>query len=895
VLLGRTRELEAILAACRRAETGHGSVLVVRGEPGIGKSALLAAAATHDGARRVLRATGVEAETAVPLAAVQSLLWPLRSELGELEGTQARLVRALVDLTPQEGTSTFALGAAVLSLLSLVSQREPVLALIDDAHWMDASSQEVFAFVGRRLADEHVVFLVSARTGEESPLAGEPAFTELDLGPLDPESARALVERAAGASLALDVVDRLLVICAGNPLGLVELPRLLDDAQRRGDTPLPETLGAGPGVQRAFAARVAVLDADARAALLLFAAAGEAASVLEVLGAGGAASLAKAERAGLLVGGGSWEFRHPLVRAAVYGAATPDDRRRAHGRIATVLTGTRRAWQLAEAAEAPDERVAAELEAAAEQSRTAGSVIAEAEALERAARLSERPDVRAVRLLGAGRARRRSGRVARSNELLEEALAAASEERTRALVRLERGLNLLRDGARREAYELLVSEAGRLQETDPIVAARLFAALTLVANVDVGGPSALAFAERALALVSGADGDVELEVLFSAVSARMSRPMPPDDDDRRLVGRAAALLERRDLRVGEQPHWIAYALAELERDADARELSDLALAEARATGDVWSLCYGLYARAVIELALGRLDTARAWSSEAIPLAEQIGEQWRSEQATAIDAEVTAALGVEPHKDAGALLHGRWALAAEEPVDAAVWLEEAVRALAVETPRAWFRLAPLDLAEAYAASDRPNDAAAVLANTAPGIERSGLIRPRAKLARVRALLGPESEIDAAFAAARSLLDDAPHPQEAARIELAWGERLAGAGRSADATPHLERAVTAFDAFGATGWSSRARGAVERVTGAARPMRRLRTGALTAQELRVARHAAAGARDREIAALLYLSPRTVESYLQSAYRKLEVSNRTQLAGVLASEGIAALEVP
>jgi DNA-binding CsgD family transcriptional regulator len=164
----------------------------------------------------------------------------------------------------------------------------------------------------------------------------------------------------------------------------------------------------------------------------------------------------------------------------------------------------------------------------------------------------------------------------------------------------------------------------------------------------------------------------------------------------------------------------------------------------------------------------------------------------------------------------------------------------------------------------------------------------------RLGRVRGLLAPDAKIDAAFGAARSLLEDAPHPFEEARVELAWGERLVLAGRAADAVPHLEHALTGFDALGATGWSARARRALAGATGTSVPTRAVRTDVLSAQELRVARHAAGGARDREIAALLYLSPRTVEAYLQSSYRKLGVGNRTQLAALLASEGITPLEV-
>jgi DNA-binding CsgD family transcriptional regulator len=378
----------------------------------------------------------------------------------------------------------------------------------------------------------------------------------------------------------------------------------------------------------------------------------------------------------------------------------------------------------------------------------------------------------------------------------------------------------------------------------------------------------------------------------------MSRTAPPDSEDDALVARAAQLLEQRELRTGEQPHWIAYAQAELERDEDARRLSDLALGEARAAGDVWSLCYGLYARAALELVTGRVDTARSWSAEAVPLAGQIGEPWRLEQAQAVNVEVEAARGNvaacesdEPGTEPD--LHvGRALLAVGRSDEAVPRLESAAQAYSERRPRGWYRLVPLDLAEAYVLAGRRRDAEEVLRSIAPGIDACRLVRPRAKLARLRALLASEGKTDAAFAEARALLQEVPHPLERARLELCWGERLREIGRSADALPHLELALAAFDALGASGWAERTRAVLERAGGVARPAQPLRSDDLTAQELRIARHAAAGLRNREIAALLYLSPRTVEWHLQSAYRKLDVSNRTQLAAVLASEGIRAL---
>ncbi len=905
LLLGRDRELAILVAACRAASAGRGSTTVVAGEPGIGKTALLAAVATSDLAARVLRATGVEAESAVAFATLQALLWPLRDGLDELERGQAALLQSVLELGPSVSTSTFAIGAAVLGLLS--SCDEPLVAIVDDAHWSDVASQEALGFVGRRLEHERVALLVGVRTGATS-LFDDRSFVRVDIAGLDAGAARSLLAQAS-PNLAAPVAEQLLEACAGNPLGLLELPSVLTEGQREGIEPLPAALEAGPLVQRAFAARAAVLSDAARSALLLLAASGDAQTALAAIDADERIALVDGETAGLISRRGRPRFRHPLVKSAVYGAAAGAERRAAHRRLAAVSEGARRAWHLAAAADGPDEGVAQALEAVAVQAGRSGGVAAQAQALERAAAMTS-DERRADRLLVAGQAWRRAGRIEHARELLGRALDLATDDDTRGRIQLERGLNRLRALSYREAYELLSAEASRAAKTDPALAARLYAAVTLVANVYREAPPALASAEEAVRLAGRRGDEVELEALFALVSARMSRGLPPDDEDDEAVTRAAELLDKPELRTGEQPHWIAYSLAELERDEQARTLSDLALGEARAAGDVWSLCYGLYARAAVELVGGRLDAARTWAAEALPLAEQIGERWRLEQAQFVRVEIegmrgslatredarvpSLAAGETPGApDAVVALHlGRSLLALGRFEEATALLEVAAREFSAGTPRAWYRFITLDLAEAFAATRRRADAEVLVRDAVPGIEGCRLVRPRARLARVRALLAPERAIDVAFAQALVLLEEVPHVLEHARIELCWGERLWECGRSGEAVPQLEHALARFDALGAVGWSERARRALEAATGSRRPIQPRRTDVLTAQELRVARHAAGGMRDREIAASLYLSPRTVESYLQSAYRKLGVSNRTQLAGVLAAEGISAL---
>ncbi len=670
-------------------------------------------------------------------------------------------------------------------------------------------------------------------------------------------------------------------------------------------------------MRRAFAARASELGADGGRALLLLAARGEAPlSLLNRLGVR-QETIDAMESSGLVTRNAEvLAFRHPLVRAAVFSDAMPSERREAHRALAEESQGTRRAWHLAAATTGTDESVAAALVAAAGDARLAGGFAAQAQALERAGELTPDDDVKAGRLLAAARAWRRAGRIDQCWPLLDTALTLATTVADRARVQLERGSMLIRQGEIDGPCELLLAEAARAEPTHPKLAAQMLAESALALDVKPDVSRAIALAERACAL-AGTDGDrPELEAVNALLTARTSTGLPPSSVDFGLVLRAAELVERADLRVGsEEAPWIAYCLMLHDHDEDARRLSDLSLADARAAGDVWSLCFGLYARAAIEQVAGRIDAAHAWAVDAVELAEQIGEPWRMAEAYGVlaetefgrgdvDAVMSALLAKEDHffpvrPDLNELYRnmaqGIACVACGRFEEAISFLERAEQSRGVTVAREWYHQRGLELAEAYVLAGRRREAEAHIRAAAEGIESGSLTRPKLKLARVRALLAGESDIDSAFAAVFGLLGETTQHLEHARAELGWGESLRAAGRSADAAVHLNHALARFEALGATGWGDRARLELEAATGSPRHVQARRTSELTAQELRVAGHASAGMRDREIAALLFLSPRTVESYLHSTYRKLGVSNRTQLAGVLAADGIRPAGVP
>ncbi|MFN0153144.1 MAG: AAA family ATPase [Gaiella sp.] len=911
MLLGRTEELATVRDACGAAVAGHGSVLVVAGEPGIGKTSLLVAAAESSSDWDVVRTTCVEVESAVAFTTLQALVWPLRDHLDEIGATQAELLRGILEVGPALEASTFTIGAATLALFSVVGSTRPLVVLVDDIQWADPASQEALCFVGRRLGWEHVALLVGQRSGEPSLFADERSFPRLELGQLDAGTARSLLERSGSGKLAPGVIEPILDACGGNPLGLVELPFILTEAQRQGLEPLPTPLEAGPIVRRAFAARASLLSAEGRRAIVLLAAGGEAPlSLLSTLGVR-AEALAELDASGLVARHAeTMRFRHPLVRAAVFSEASPFEQRGAHNALAEHSKGARRAWHLAAAATGADESVAEALEGAAVDARLIGGFAAQAQALERAGELTADDDVKARRLHAAARAWRRAGQIDKCRPLLDTALDVATTVESRGRIQLEHGSMLIRQGEIDLPCELLLAEATRAEQTHPKLAAQMIAESALALDVKPDIPQAIALAERARTL-AGSDGDrPELEAVNALLTARTSAGLPPTSLDSSLVLRAAELLEDSELRIGaEEPPWIAYCLMLHEHDDHARRLSDRSLAEARAAGDVWSLCVGLYARAAIEQATGRVDAAHTWASEAVQLAEQIEEPWRIAEAYGVlaeaemgrgdvDAARNALLAKEEHfrpvrPDLNQLYRdsslGTACVACGRFEEAVSLLERAEQATGVTLARAWYHLRTLELAEAYHMVGRRRAAEHLIKTAAGGIEDGMIVRPKVKLARVRALLAAEADIDRAFTAVLGLLEEKPHHLEHARAELGWGESLRRAGRSADSAIHVRHALAGFEAIGATGWTERAQRELEAATGSARTVTARRTSELTPQELRVATHAAGGVRDREIAARLYLSPRTVESYLHSTYRKLGIGNRTQLAAVLAADGI------
>ena len=448
MLCGRSEQLAAIGGLLGGMRSGRAGALVLRGEAGIGKTALLEAAADKAAGARVLRVAGVESEAELPFAALHALLRPALDQIGALPGRQAAALRGAFGLAEETVTDRFLVGLGVLSLVAELAADRPVLVLVDDAQWVDRASADALVFAARRLQAERAAVLVAAR--DEPPGLSLPGLPELRVGGLDQTAAEQLL---AGAGLVRAVRDQLIAEAGGNPLALIELSRGLSAAERAGSvTPLISPAASPVSrVQQAFGARIGGLPEACRRAVLVAALGGLAdlAEVSRAIAASGGSltDLAAAERAGLVrVTPAGVIFSHPLARAAVLAGSDVAERAAAHRALAGVLDGDRRPWHLAALADGPDEQVAAELDAAAQRADRRGSRAAASAAYERAAALSAGPAAKGRRLALAAEAATDAGQLPRAADLARQAgqlvtdpAAAAALARVRAQLEFEAG------------------------------------------------------------------------------------------------------------------------------------------------------------------------------------------------------------------------------------------------------------------------------------------------------------------------------------------------------------------------------------------------------------------------------------------------------------------------
>ncbi|GGN99512.1 helix-turn-helix transcriptional regulator [Microbispora bryophytorum] len=904
MLWGRATDHALIDGLLDRARAGRSGVLVVGGDPGIGKTSLLAYAAECAQDMRVLRGVGIETEAEIPFASLHLLLGHGLDRLDALPEPQAAALRGAFGLAPV--TNRLLVGLAVLSLLAELAEGGPLLCLIDDAQWLDQESAQALRFAAHRLHAEGIVMIFAARDGFDP--SGLPVHR---LSGIDAGSAASLLAHAA-PGLAPGTRDRVIEESCGNPLALLELPRTDLPAYDRSPLPLPAR------IQQAYEARIAELPPDAQKALLVTALTdgGDPDVIVRAgreLGIAPAA-LGVAEKSGLVtIDGGRVTFTHPLMRAAAFRHGTYDLRLEIHAILARLLDHQpdRRAWHLAAAATGPDETAARALEQAARRARERDGNAGACAALERAAELTEDHALKAGRLTEAAVAAADAGQARRARELVEDAAALVDDPRSRARLCDLRARIAFDEGAPHLAHDLLLAGAEELtaltsaegpggQARQDLIAAGLMLIDAARNAWQLSDPARVAEAAEHLHRLGlrPEDGlDPAVQAVTGAAALLQRGPAEGLPIMRGMVARGGGIASgAHTFRIN------AAFVAPLVGDfRTGHDISAAMAAECRATGDIGKLPLVHVTLAAAELYLGRFRDAEATATEGLRLTSGTGQRNRAGYLEGTRAWLAAVRG-EADRCAELAARSRDRFDANHIVNGLAWAEWALALLDLGQGRFAEALDRLDTAmtgpvrhQIQAVYFAPDQIEAAVRLGLPAREplrrfeewatASGQDWALAVLHRCRALLETDWErAHEDFGAAVRLHAGSGRPWEAARTRLAFGERLRRERDKGSARPHLRAAWETFERLGARPWAERARTEL-RATGdtssPAAPAEVL--SALSPQELQIVRLAAKGLTNREIGAQLFLSPKTVSYHLYRAFPKLNVASRAQLAGL------------
>jgi DNA-binding CsgD family transcriptional regulator len=894
-LFGRERELEVLdwlLAG------GRGGVLVVHGEAGVGKTALLEYVVEAGRGFRIVRTSGVEAEMELPFAAAQQLCSPFLDLVERLPQPQNEALGVAFGLSSGPPPNPFLVGLAVLGLLSEAAVEQPFLAVVDDAHWLDHASARVLSFVARRLVAEQIV-LVFATRQVDNLLRGLP---ELLVSPLGHRDARALLESVLPARLDEAVLERIVAETGGNPLALLELPRGLTPTELAGGFGLPATVSVSASIEESFTRRLATLPDDARRLLLVAAAdsVGDPALVWRVaerLGiAESAADTVKSDD--LLVLGPRVAFRHPLIRSAVYRTATPSERRAVHRALAEAtdpeIDPDRRAWHRAQAAPKPDEEVAAELEESAARAQARGGFAAAAAFLEQATALTPDQSRRSGRALAAAQTKLQAGALEDALRLLATAEAGFLTELQLAMAALLRGQTSFAATHSGDAATLLLDAAERYREIDPELARETY--LEALTAAIFAGP-----------LAGPGTGPREVAAAASvAPPARVART--PDlllDGFVALHGgtydsAAPILRQTRSAIEGmsqtDQLRWLwgaTVATLHLWDDEGWERLSDLHLRLIRETGRLADLTIALSHRGQMHVFAGELALAASLQEALQEATELTGSPlapydtvglvaMRGREAEARQFFETARADVTGRGEGAGLSFIDWAESVlynglGRYADALA----AARRVVCHTDLVTSNWAMPELIEAATRVGAFELAADTDRHLTDRTRASGTDWALGIAVRSHALLAEDGQAEDLYLEAIERLGRTRVAVDLARAHLLYGEWLRRQRRHLDARNELRIAYEMFTDFGMEAFAERARVELSAGGGRARKLTAETLNPLTPQESEVARLAAQGNTNREIAAQLFISPSTVEYHLHKAFRKLDVKSRTQLA--------------
>ena len=910
-LVGRTGELEILGQLVANVRSGQSSVLVLRGEPGIGKTELLRYLIAEASGFTVVHGVGVESEMELAFAGLHQLCAPMLGRLGSLADPQRRALSVAFGLAPGDSPDRFMVALAALGLMAETSEERPLLCVVDDAQWLDQVSAQVLGFVGRRLLAESIALVFATRTPIRGPQGVTPqdhltGLPELLLGGLDEQPARALLATVTSGPLDESVRARIVEETHGNPLALLELYKGLGAAELAGGFALPDAGDLPRRIEDQYIERLGELPHETQRLVLLAAAdpVGDSALILRaarVLGLD-LSALNLAAEAGLLDIGANVRFRHPLVRSAAYRAGAVQDRRAAHAALATATDPEadpdRRAWHRAHSTAGPDEAIAEELISSASRAMRRGGVAAAAAFRERAVALTPDPGERALRALAAAEAKYAAGDFEAAQSLLAAAevgplseLGQAHVQRMRAQVAFA-----LRRGS--DAPPLLLRAAQRLQALDAELARQTYLD-ALVAAIYAGRLARredvleIAHAARSVPLgPSGASGSEPLphpQLLLRGLATRLTDGYA-----------AAAPTLREALRQyrtqPQQLDWVgvSYNMVAMDLWDDEAwfELASGQVRLARANGTLSWLPFALDYLAEIHIQAGELSRAEALLAEGeridpgiraatVPYVPLLLAAWRG------DAPAAAGLTEVMVRDASARGEGA-ALTVAEYAQAVLGnglgsygpaAEAADRASAVDelviSPWALY-----ELAEAAARSGQRERAAAAADRLSEIAAASGSNWACGAAARSRALLSAGRAADDLYREALDRLGRTRVAVHLARARLSYGEWLRRENRRTEARNQLRPAHEAFASMGAQGFAERARRELLATGEKARKRNEDTRDELTPQEEEIAQLARDGHTNPEIGAQLFIGARTVEWHLGKVFAKLDISSRREL---------------
>jgi DNA-binding CsgD family transcriptional regulator len=906
VLRGRRDERDALDRQLQRVRTGQSSVLVLRGEAGVGKTALLEYVAEQASECRIARVAGVESEMELAFAGLHQLCAPMLDGLEALPSPQQDALRIAFGMQGGAAPDRFLVALATLSLLAGAAEAEPLVCIVDDVQWLDLASAQTLAFVARRLLAERIAMVFAVREPTAvNELSGLP---ELVVGGLGDGDARSLLASAIPGRLDERVRDQIVAETRGNPLALLELTRGLTPAELAGGFGLPDARPLASRVEETFVQRVRTLPPETQR-LLLVAAAEPVGDVsllwraAESLGIRGDAGK-PAEEAALIDLGIRVRFRHPLVRSAAYRAAHFRDREEVHRALAEVTDPDtdpdRRAWHRAQAASGPDEAVAGELESSADRAQARGGTAAAAAFLAHAAELTPDPARRGRRALAAAQAKFDAAASDEALKLLATAELAPLDELERARLERLRAEVVFARTRGSDAPALLLDAARRLEPLD--------AALARETHLEA----------MAAAMYAGRLGDKpDVREAAEAAQAAPAAPQPPRAIDLLLDGLATRFTEgyaagvpplRRALDAFRPVEgltardarwlWLACRLAQdLWDDELWYELATRGLRVARDTGALRMLPIAATYRASLHVHAGAFGPASSLIEEADAIIEATGMAplkfaslmlagWRGNEAEAIELfdagrrEATArgeGMGLGVLEWATALLRngsGRYAeaLAAAQPG-------------CEQDDDGLFAWTLVELIEAGARSGATEATAAALDRLSERTRASGTDWALGIEAGSRALLSDGQDAEPLYREAIERLERSRGLVHLARAELLYGEWLRRENRRVDAREQLRAAYDRFEEIGAEGFAERARRELL-ATGETAPRRTVETrDVLTPQEAQIARMASDRQTNPEIGAKLFISPRTVEYHLRKVFTKLDISSRKELRSALA----------